>query len=49
MDTALILQKVLVWKCSRFNIGNSIICAMSSNYRIAATLYTLETWFVSGM
>jgi hypothetical protein len=27
-----------------FNMGNSINC----NYRIAATLYTLETWLVSG-
>jgi hypothetical protein len=32
---------------SRFNIGNSVICTMTYNYRIAATLNSLETWFVS--
>jgi hypothetical protein len=34
-----------------FNTGNNIIpvCTINSNYRIAATLYTPETWFVSGM
>jgi hypothetical protein len=26
-------------------MGNSITCAMNCNYRVAATLYTLETWF----
>jgi hypothetical protein len=29
---------------SRFSIGNSVICTMNNNYRIAATLYSLETW-----
>jgi hypothetical protein len=31
------------------NNNNSIICTMKSNYRIAATLYSLGTWFVSGV
>jgi hypothetical protein len=30
-----------------FNLGNNITCATNSEYRIGATLYTLETWFVS--
>jgi hypothetical protein len=34
---------------SIFNIGNSVICTMNCNYRIAATLYSLETWYVAGM
>jgi hypothetical protein len=34
---------------SIFNNINSAICTMNSNYRIAATLYSLETWFVSGI
>ena len=25
-----------------------IICTINCNYRIIATLYTLETWFVAG-
>ena len=29
---------------SRFNIGNSVICIMNNNYRIAATPYSLEIW-----
>jgi len=27
---------------------NNITCSMNCKYRTAATLYTLETWFVSG-
>ena len=34
---------------SRFNILNSVIHTMQSNYRIAATLYSLGSWFVSGI
>jgi hypothetical protein len=30
-------------------IENSIICAMNNNYRIAATLYTLEMLFALGI
>jgi hypothetical protein len=29
--------------------GNNISFTLNCNYRISATLYTLETWFVSGM
>jgi hypothetical protein len=29
-----------------FNIGNSFICTLNSNYRVAATLYSLEIGFV---
>ena len=31
-----------------FNMGNNITCIINSNYTIAATIYTLEKWFVSG-
>jgi hypothetical protein len=34
---------------SRFNSGTSVICTMNSNCRTAATLYSLGTWFFSGM
>jgi ABC-type bacteriocin/lantibiotic exporter with double-glycine peptidase domain len=34
---------------SRFNICSSIISTMNSNCRTAATLYYLDTWFVSGI
>jgi hypothetical protein len=47
--TAHTLRKVLMCKCNRFNIANRVMCTMNSNYRIAATLYCLETWFVSGI
>ena len=30
-------------------IGNSVIYTMNSNYGIAATLYSLQTWYVSGI
>jgi hypothetical protein len=33
---------------SIFNIGNSAICTMYITYRIAATLHSPGTWFVSG-
>jgi hypothetical protein len=32
-----------------FNVRNNITCSKDCNYRTAATLYALETWFVSGM
>ena len=32
-----------------FHGRNSIICSTNCKYRTAATLYTLETWFVSGI
>jgi hypothetical protein len=32
-----------------FNVGNNITCIIYCNYRTAATLCTLETWFVSGI
>ena len=30
-------------------MGNNITCALYCNHRIAAKIYTLEAWFVSGM
>ena len=35
-------------KYTTFNTGKSITCTKNCNYRIAGTLYTLETRFVSG-
>jgi hypothetical protein len=29
----------------KFNIEDSVVCTMNSKHEIAATLYTLETWF----
>jgi len=34
---------------NRFHGGNNIACKTNYKYRTAATLYNLETWFVSGM
>jgi hypothetical protein len=31
-----------------FNMRNKITCRINGNYSTAATLYTLETWSVSG-
>jgi hypothetical protein len=49
LGTAHILCKVLMQKYKIFNIENNIMCTMNSNYRIAATLFFLQTWFVSGI
>jgi hypothetical protein len=32
-----------------FNMGNNITCSANCDYSTAATLYTVETWFVLGM
>ena len=31
------------------NMWNNITCSTNSKYRSAAMLYTLETWFASGI
>ena len=36
-------------KYTTFIMGNSVMCIVNSKLRIAAILYTLETWFVSGI
>jgi hypothetical protein len=41
------LQKLLLSKCAVFNLGNSSTYAITCNFTIPTTLYTLETWFVS--
>ena len=33
----------------KFSMGNNITCSANCNYRISATLCTVETWFVSSM
>ena len=35
-------------KVQTLNMGSNITCTITCNHRIAATLYTLKTWFVSG-
>jgi len=49
LGTAHILRKVLMQKYNRFNTETNDISTMNSNNRIAATLYSLGTYFVSGM
>jgi hypothetical protein len=49
LGTAHVLRKVLMYKYRTFDVGSSITCNTNCNYRIAPTLCTLETWFVSVM
>jgi hypothetical protein len=49
LGTAHILRKVLTYKYNRANAGTGDIGTINSNYRIAATMYSLGTWFVSGI
>ena len=41
--------RVLIYKNKTYNMGSSITCAMNCNEIIAAILYILEIWFVSGI
>jgi hypothetical protein len=36
-------------EAQEFNTEDGVICTINSTRRIAATLYTPETWFVSGI
>jgi len=49
LSTAHILRKVLTWRYNGVNAGTSDIRTMNSYIRIAATLCSLGTWFVSGI
>jgi hypothetical protein len=49
LGTVQILHKALRYKYKMFITGNNITCNIKCNYSIAATLYTLQTWFVSGI
>jgi hypothetical protein len=49
LGTAHILRKVLMQKHSRPNAGTRDIGTINSNNRIAATVYSLGTLFVSGI
>jgi hypothetical protein len=40
------LREVLTWKCKTFSVGNGITCSTNCDYSVAATLCTVETWFV---
>jgi hypothetical protein len=47
MGTEHILLKVRMLKYKTFVMGNNITLTTYCNHRTAATIYTLETWFVS--
>jgi hypothetical protein len=49
LGTAHILRKVLTQRYNGVNTGTSDVGTINSNIRIAATLHSLGTWFVSGM
>jgi hypothetical protein len=49
LGTAHILWKALMKRPKMFSMGNDIIYTINCNYRIAATLYSLEALFVSGI
>ena len=49
LGTAHILRKVLTKTYNRVNEGTSDIDIINSNDRIAETLYSLGTWFISGI
>jgi len=46
LGTAHILRKVLTWRYNGVNTGTSDIRTINCYIRIAATQYTLGTWFV---
>jgi len=46
LNTSHVLWKVLMWKYEMFVIGNVFTCGINCNSRMAATAYTVETWFV---
>jgi hypothetical protein len=47
LGTAHISESANVIGQNIFHMRNNITCSTNCKYRIAATLYTLETWFVS--
>ena len=49
LGTAHTLRKVLKYKYNSANAGTSDIGTINSNDRLAETLYSLGTWFVSGI
>jgi hypothetical protein len=49
LGTAHILRKVLMKKYIRANTEASDMGAINSSDKLAATLYSLGTWFVSGI
>jgi hypothetical protein len=49
LGTAHILRKVLTSNYNRVKAGSSVIGTINSNNRIAATMYSLGTLFVSGI
>jgi hypothetical protein len=49
MMMMIIIIIIISRSTKEFNIEDSAICTINSTRRIAATLCTLETWFVSGI
>jgi hypothetical protein len=46
LGTARVLKKALNQNYNTLNMGYYITCNINCDYRIATTLYTLETWSV---
>jgi len=44
-----IFREVLNAEVQNIQLGKCIICYIYCKYRVAATLYTLEAWFVSSI
>jgi len=49
LGTAHILRKVLTYKYKKANTGTRDRGTINSNDEMAATVYALRTWFVSGI
>jgi hypothetical protein len=49
LATAHKLRELLMQKHKIFITGNNTTCTIYCNHRIAATLYTLDGWFVSSI
>jgi hypothetical protein len=48
-SNVIIIIIIIIIIINIFHGQNNITCSTNCKYRTAATLYTLETWFVSGI
>jgi len=48
-ETMMIMIMIIIIIINIFNGRNNITCSTNCKYRTAATLHTLEKWFVSGI
>jgi len=49
LGTAHVLRKVLMYRYKTFSTGHNGMRDAKCSHRIAVTLYTVQTWFVSGL